>query len=69
MIRIGIFGAESFSDEMKKRIHDGLGIEAFDIYGMTETGGVGTTLFYVLGTMLVLCAAVLLIARRRMDAE
>ena len=41
-LEIGIFGAESFSDEMKKRIHDGLGIEAFDIYGMTETGGVGT---------------------------
>ena len=41
-LKIGIFGAESFSDEMKRRIHDGLGIEAFDIYGMTETGGVGT---------------------------
>lgn len=41
-LKIGIFGAESFSDEMKKRIHDGLGIEAFDIYGMTETGGIGT---------------------------
>ena len=41
-LKIGIFGAESFSDEMKKRIHEGLGIEAFDIYGMTETGGVGT---------------------------
>ncbi|MBQ7667236.1 MAG: phenylacetate--CoA ligase [Kiritimatiellae bacterium] len=41
-LKIGIFGAESFSDEMKTRIHDGLGIEAFDIYGMTETGGVGT---------------------------
>ena len=41
-LKIGIFGAESFSDEMKRRIHDGLGIEAFDIYGMTETGGIGT---------------------------
>lgn len=41
-LKIGIFGAESFSDEMKRRIHDGLGIDAFDIYGMTETGGVGT---------------------------
>ena len=41
-LKIGIFGAESFSDEMKRRIHEGLGIEAFDIYGMTETGGVGT---------------------------
>lgn len=40
-LEIGIFGAESFSPEMKKRIHDGLGIDAFDIYGMTETGGIG----------------------------
>jgi len=41
-LEIGIFGAEAFSDSMKKRIADGLGIEVFDIYGMTETGGVGT---------------------------
>lgn len=41
-LRIGIFGAESFSDAMKKKITEGLGIEVFDIYGMTETGGVGT---------------------------
>ncbi|MDR1518937.1 MAG: phenylacetate--CoA ligase [Planctomycetota bacterium] len=39
---IGIFGAETFSQSMKKRISEGLGIESFDIYGMTETGGVGT---------------------------
>lgn len=39
---IGIFGAETFSNSMKKTIADGLGVEAFDIYGMTETGGVGT---------------------------
>ena len=41
-LRIGIFGAETFSDQMKQRIRDGLGIEVFDIYGMTETGGIGT---------------------------
>ncbi|HPS43063.1 MAG TPA: phenylacetate--CoA ligase [Treponemataceae bacterium] len=41
-LRIGIFGAESFSDAMKKKLTEGLGIEVFDIYGMTETGGVGT---------------------------
>ncbi len=40
-LKIGIFGAESFSAEMKKRITTGLGIDAFDIYGMTETGGIG----------------------------
>ena len=41
-LEIGIFGAEAFSDSMKKKISSGLGIEAFDIYGMTESGGVGT---------------------------
>ena len=42
-LKIGIFGAESFSDEMRRRVESRLGIQAFDIYGMTETGGVGTT--------------------------
>jgi len=41
-LEIGIFGAETFSEPMKRKIETGLGIEAFDIYGMTETGGVGT---------------------------
>ncbi|MHB0947372.1 MAG: phenylacetate--CoA ligase family protein [Sedimentisphaerales bacterium] len=41
-LKIGIFGAEIFTDPMKKKIEAGLGIETFDIYGMTETGGVGT---------------------------
>jgi phenylacetate-CoA ligase len=41
-LKVGIFGAESFSDAMKKKLTEGLGIEVFDIYGMTETGGVGT---------------------------
>jgi phenylacetate-CoA ligase len=41
-LKIGIFGAESFSESMKNKIQAGLGIEVFDIYGMTETGGVGT---------------------------
>lgn len=42
-LEIGIFGAETFSDAMKKRISTGLGVEVFDIYGMTETVGVGTS--------------------------
>ncbi len=42
-LKVGIFGAESFSDEMRRRVESRLGIRAFDIYGMTETGGVGTT--------------------------
>lgn len=42
-LKIGMFGAETFSDSMREKIENGLGIEAFDIYGMTETGGVSTT--------------------------
>lgn len=41
-LKIGIFGAECFSDALKQRLASSLGIEVFDIYGMTETGGVGT---------------------------
>jgi phenylacetate-CoA ligase len=42
-LRVGIFGSETFSDEMRRRIEDRLHIDCFDIYGMTETGGIGTT--------------------------
>ena len=42
-LKIGMFGAETFSDSLREKLENGLGIEAFDIYGMTETGGVGTT--------------------------
>ena len=41
-LEIGVFGAEVFSESMKKKVEAGLGIEVFDIYGMTESGGVGT---------------------------
>lgn len=41
-LEIGIFGAEVFSDSLKTKMRSGLGIDVFDIYGMTETGGVGT---------------------------
>lgn len=36
---------------------------------LPETGGIGTTIFYVLGTVLVLGAAILLITKKRMNAE
>ncbi|WP_176013696.1 phenylacetate--CoA ligase family protein [Victivallis sp. Marseille-Q1083] len=41
-LEIGIFGAETFTPAMKQRLSSHLGIEVFDIYGMTETGGIGT---------------------------
>ncbi|WP_457568650.1 phenylacetate--CoA ligase family protein [Desulfurobacterium sp.] len=40
-LKVGIFGAEVWSEEMRRYIEKEMGIEAFDIIGMTETGGVG----------------------------
>ncbi len=40
-LRVGIFGAEVWSEGMRRRIESAMGIESFDIIGMTETGGVG----------------------------
>ena len=36
---------------------------------LPETGGMGTTIFYVLGAILVLGAAIMLIAKKRMSSE
>lgn len=36
---------------------------------LPETGGIGTTIFYVIGTILVLGAAVLLVTKRRMNGQ
>jgi len=40
-VRIGIFGAEPWSEKMRLEIEAKLGIEAFDIYGLTEIIGPG----------------------------
>ncbi|MEP7104336.1 MAG: phenylacetate--CoA ligase [Chloroflexota bacterium] len=40
-LRVGFFGAEPWSDGMRRQIQYGLGLEAFDIYGLTELGGPG----------------------------
>lgn len=40
-LRVAILGAETWSDEYRKRIEEEMGIKTFDIIGMTETGGVG----------------------------
>jgi phenylacetate-CoA ligase len=40
-VRAGCFGAEPWSENMRKQIESELGIEAFDIYGLTEITGPG----------------------------
>lgn len=40
-LRIGIFGAEPWTEEMRREIEASLGIKAYDIYGLTETTGPG----------------------------
>ena len=37
----GVIGSERWSDKMRKTIHEGLGIELYDIYGLTEIYGPG----------------------------
>lgn len=40
-LKAGIFGAEAWSEEMRSTIEAGLGIKAYDIYGLTEMEGPG----------------------------
>ena len=40
-LRAGIFGAEPWTEEMRREIEKSLGIKAYDIYGLTETSGPG----------------------------
>ena len=40
-VRVGVFGAEPWTEEMRKRIEEQSGIEAFDIYGLSEMSGPG----------------------------
>ncbi len=40
-LKAGIFGAEPWTEEMRKGIEDSLGIKAYDIYGLTESTGPG----------------------------
>lgn len=40
-LRRGIFGSERWGDKMRERIEELLGIETFDIYGLTEVYGPG----------------------------
>ncbi len=40
-LHTGVIGSERWSDAMRKSIHEKLGIELFDIYGLTEVYGPG----------------------------
>ncbi len=42
-LKAGIFGAEPWTEEMRRNIEETLGIKAYDIYGLTETSGPGVS--------------------------
>lgn len=42
-LRAGIFGAEPWTEDMRKKIEDGLNIKAYDIYGLSEVMGPGVS--------------------------
>lgn len=42
-LKAGIFGAEAWTEEMRRDIEKSLGIKAYDIYGLTEISGPGVS--------------------------
>jgi len=42
-LKAGVFGAEAWSEEMRRDIEKTLGIKAYDIYGLTELSGPGVS--------------------------
>ncbi|MCP5094801.1 MAG: phenylacetate--CoA ligase [Chloroflexi bacterium] len=42
-LRVGILGAEPWTPEMRQKIEERLGLEAYDIYGLTEVIGPGVS--------------------------
>jgi phenylacetate-CoA ligase len=42
-LKRGIFGAEPWSNQIRKRIEEEIGLEAYDIYGLTELCGPGVS--------------------------
>ena len=40
-LKAGIFGAEAWTEDMRRDLEQKLGIKAYDIYGLTETSGPG----------------------------
>lgn len=42
-LRVGIFGAEPWSENMRRKIEESLNIKAYDIYGLSEVMGPGVS--------------------------
>ena len=42
-LKAGIFGAEAWTEEMRRDIEKNLGLKAYDIYGLTEISGPGVS--------------------------
>lgn len=42
-LKAGIFGAEPWTEDMRKAIEDSLGIKAYDVYGLSEIMGPGVS--------------------------
>ncbi len=42
-LKAGIFGAEAWTEEMRRDIENTMGIKAYDIYGLTELSGPGVS--------------------------
>lgn len=58
-----IFTANADKSELTTNVVNNKGSE------LPSTGGMGTTIFYVVGSILVLGAAILLITKKRMSAR
>jgi len=43
-LKSGLFGAEPWSDKIRERIERNIGVEAFDVYGLTELCGPGVSI-------------------------
>jgi len=71
-IRIGVLGAYS-DTSLKYTVQNSVDgyIEVLNSTGtvLPETGGMGTTLFYIFGGVMVAAALVLLVTKKRMTAE
>ena len=42
-LRVGVFGAEPWSEDLRQEIAEGLGLKAYDIYGLSEVLGPGVS--------------------------